>query len=69
MKCFFSTCIKSTSKTIGFCQYCKLNFCLSHRFIEDHNCINFDVIIKDKKEKLSKELQNNKSPDHRLTSY
>lgn len=38
--CGFAACTLPPAKFIGDCNYCHTSFCLRHRLVEDHQCLN-----------------------------
>lgn len=49
-------CKKKSNAIIGYCNYCKSQFCLKHRLPEDHKCSKLDELIAKSRNKNSKKL-------------
>lgn len=61
-KCEFEGCSKKVNIVlgIGLCQYCRSNFCNSHRLVEEHQCKDMHRCKEDAKNKNAMKLMNEK---------
>lgn len=60
MKCEFENCKKPTLLTVGYCKYCKGNFCNIHRIVEQHLCKNISTCRFETMEKYRKKILDGK---------
>lgn len=60
-KCGINDCFKKCCiANVGFCNYCKVDFCRFHRLPEEHLCKKMETIQKESKLKLEKKLLSTK---------
>lgn len=62
-------CKLKVLKLIGFCNYCKNNYCSKHRLPETHMCENLQTIKTNQRTLLETRLENEKTINSKIQKF